>query len=122
MLEKESSDIFYLMISACIVNVINRLSITHNQLTPWKAPASILDQVSWSKTKSNKVKCKLNNLFSPRAMNKGLTRLANNALLFEVDLISKNILPIDEIDGVFEIFVRLYIVNRILRLIKGLQV
>ena len=81
MLEKESSDIFYLMISACIVNVINRLSITHNQLTPWKAPASILDQVSWSKTKSNKVKCKLNNLFSPRAMNKGAVAFCEQGLI-----------------------------------------
>lgn len=53
----------YLMIPACIVNIINWLSITHYQLTPWKAPTTILNQVSWPKTKSNQVKCKLNYQF-----------------------------------------------------------
>ena len=53
----------YLMIPACIVNIINWLSITHYQLTPWKAPTTILNQVSWPKTKPNQVKCKLNYQF-----------------------------------------------------------
>ena len=51
------------MIPACIVNIINWLTITHYQLTPWKAPTTILNQVSWPKTKSNQVKCKLNYQF-----------------------------------------------------------
>ena len=92
------------MISACIVDIVNRLSITHNQLSPWKAPATILNQVSWSKTKSNQVKCKLNLNF------------------YNATKVVWYILPIYEIVEVFEISVRWYIVSQILHRIISLRV
>ena len=97
------------MIPACIVNIINGLSITHYQLTPWKAPTTILNQVSWSKPKSNQVERKLNLLFKVM-------------LGRRPTVVFKIVLPICEIDEAFEISVRLYIANQILPLIISLLV